>query len=135
MNEILTAAIQKIKLTREQRDAISAGQYKGSALVCVDYDLKVGDDYPQRIVGKADAWKLLLVALSHLNNVTIESIAREAINADPALVKSLKEKANTATAAIKATTWTDCKGKITGTVIAREAAFVEDTGAVGSVAL
>ena len=83
MNEILTAAIQKIKITREQRDAISAGQYKGSALVCVDYDLKVGDDYEQRIVAKADPWKLLTVALSHLNDVTVDSIVREARTADP----------------------------------------------------
>ena len=129
MNEILTAVLSKVKLSKAQREAIEVGTYSGSALVSVDWlNLKVGDDYEQRIVAKADPWKLLAATLSHLNGVTIESIAREAINADPSLVKSLKEQANTATAAIKATTWTRCKGKITAEAITvREAAFVEVT--------
>jgi len=72
-----------------------------------------GEDYSQEIVLKADPWTLLLAALSHTNGVTIESIAREALTADPKLIASIKADAKAAMAAINATTETQCSGKTT----------------------
>lgn len=98
----------------------------------------VGEDYEQRVVAKADPWKLLEVALSKLNGVTIDSIVKDAENkeldtkatklkADAALfsLQTQKEKedydravaqatlAGEAIEDIKMGTWTDCDGKVT----------------------
>lgn len=51
--------------------------------------------------------------MSKLNGVTVDSLVREALTADPALVKSLKAKAATAINAVKAPTLTVCNGKVT----------------------
>ena len=75
--------------------------------------IKVGEDYTQQIVAKADPWLLLAAAMSHLNGVTMESITKEALTADPALLKSLKKQAADCIAACKAPTTTACKGKVT----------------------
>ncbi len=79
----------------------------------VNGQVKVGEDYEQRIVAKADPWLLLAAAMSHLNGVTMESITREALSADPALVASLKTQASTCIELLKVPTMTPCKGKVT----------------------
>jgi hypothetical protein len=84
-----------------------------TVLIHVAGTVKCGEDYSQQIVLKADPFTLLAVALSHCNGVTIESIAREALTADPALVKSIKAEATAAWAKVKAPTETHCKGKVT----------------------
>jgi hypothetical protein len=85
----------------------------------VDFTVRVhgvlnrGKDYEQEIVGKADPWTLLVVALSHLNGVTVESITKEALTADPALVENLKVQAKKAIETVKGPTLTPCNGKVT----------------------
>ena len=74
---------------------------------------RCGEDYEQSIVAKADPWLLLAAALSHLNGVTVDSLIREALTADPKLIASIKKEAKTAIAAVKGPTLTDCKGKVT----------------------
>ncbi len=92
---------------------------------------RCGDDYDQPIVAKADPWLLLAAALSHLNGVTVESLTREALTADPKLAASLKKRAKVAIAAVKGPTMTACKGKVTfpalavSVVTAAEAAKAE----------
>ena len=93
---------------------LPAGSYQGEVAVVVSYDLTKGEDYDQAIVAKADPWTLLAAALSHLNGVTVGSIVKEALTADPELVKSLKASAKTAIEAVKAPTDTRCNGKVTG---------------------
>jgi hypothetical protein len=85
----------------------------------VDFTVRVhgvlnrGKDYEEKIVGKAEPWVLLAVALSHLNGVTVESITREALSADPKLVENLKSEAKAAVEAVKGPTVTSCNGKVT----------------------
>jgi hypothetical protein len=85
----------------------------------VDFTVRVhgvlnrGKDYEQEIVSKADPWTLLVVALSHLNGVTVESITKEALTADPALVENLKVQAKKAIETVKGPTLTPCNGKVT----------------------
>ena len=74
---------------------------------------RCGEDYEQSIVAKADPWTLLAAALSHLNGVTVDSLVRECLTADPALIASIKKEAKTAIAAVKGPTKTACKGKVT----------------------
>lgn len=116
MNKNLTA-IETLALSKlsagTSRDEIGPGEYSGSVTVTVDYSLKVGEDYEQRIVSKADPWTLLAVALSKLNGVTVESIVREA-EAGTIKGAEIKKAADAALAAMKEPTITACKGKVTG---------------------
>ena len=75
--------------------------------------VRTGADYEQEIVAKADPWTLLAAALSHLNGVTIESLTAEALAADPKLIASIKKQAKASIAAVKGTTLTECRGKVT----------------------
>lgn len=105
---------------KDAREALPVGANPVSETVTLTVNGKVtvGEDYEQRIVAKADPWLLLAAAMSHLNGVTMESITREALTCDPALVLSLKAQAATCIEAVKAPTMTACNGKVTtkGTV-------------------
>ena len=103
------------KAQKQVRKSTEAGEFTANGTVTLDIKgkVKVGDDFEQRIVLKADPFTLLTVALSHLNGVTIESIVQEALDADPEMVKSIKAQAQGAWEAINAPTLTHCKGKVT----------------------
>ncbi len=102
---------------KANRKATEAGEYPVDSQVIIDVSgtVKVGEDYSQEIVLKADPFTLLTVALSHLNGVTIESIVEEARTADPKLVASIKAQAVAAWGTVKGGTKTGCKGKVTTT--------------------
>lgn len=114
-------ALAKVVKSSEAKQAsteLAVGEHAVDILVRVKGTLKRGEDYPSQIVAKADPWTLLAAALSHLNGVTVDSLVKEALTADPALVKSLKANAADAIAAIKAPTKTVCNGKVTTKVAA-----------------
>lgn len=100
---------------KANRSATEAGSYNVDEQVTIDVagSINVGEDYEQEIVLKADPFTMLAVALSHLNGVTIESIANEARTADPEYVKSIKAQAVAAWGVVKSDTKTACKGKVT----------------------
>ena len=99
----------------EARELLQVGDHQVQETVTLTVSglVRVGEDYSQNIVAKADPWTLLAVALSHLNGQTIESITQEALSLDPKMVKSIKKQAEDAIAAVKAPTLTECKGKVT----------------------
>lgn len=113
LTPIQSLALSKLPADKAARDAVEPGEYSGTVTVTVNYDLKVGEDYEQRIALKADPWTLLHVALSKLNGVTVESIVREALGGDLD-VSEIKKSAQAAVAALTDTTMTPCKGKVTG---------------------
>ena len=96
------------------RDALTVGDHAVDERVVLDVAglVRVGEDFEQRVVAKADPWLLLGVALSHLNGVTVESIVAEALAAEMS-GKDIKAKADAAVAAVKAPTVTRCRGKVT----------------------
>jgi hypothetical protein len=98
--------------------SLAAGEYPVDVTVRVHGTVTRGANYTQQVVAKAEPWLILAAALSHLNGVTIESIVKEALTADPALVDSLKQKAADAIAALKAPTDTPCNGKTTAKLVA-----------------
>ena len=110
---IALAKVIKDAVAKDASAGLSAGEYLVDFTVRVSGSFKKGEDYDQEIVAKADPWLLLAATLSHLNGVTVESIVREALTADVALVDSLKENAAKAIQAIKGPTNTTCNGKIT----------------------
>jgi len=117
MSNILSAiealAVDKVS-SKYDRDAVLPGEYPVDVTVRVVGTVKVGEDYDQRIVAKADPWLLLHVALSHLNGVTMDSIVREALTVERSeLAKSVKEHADELVQVLKAETVQTCKGKVT----------------------
>ena len=116
LSDAAIVAVGKLVNDKESSAAsakLSAGQHNVDFTIRVSGILNRGENYTQQVVAKADPWLLLAVALSHLNGVTVESITKEALTADPTMVDSLKEVAAKAIAAIKGTTDTPCNGKTT----------------------
>ena len=95
------------------RTEVAVGEYFVDFLVRVTGSFKVGDDYEQRLVAKADPFALLAVALSKLNGVTVDALVREALEADPEEIKAVKASASEAIQALKAPTMSVCLGKVT----------------------
>ena len=116
LNAATLAALAKIlgEAASATRDNLAVGEHTVDERVTIDVAglVKVGEDFEQRVVGKADPWLLLGVALSKLNGVTIESIVAEALSAE-LNGKDIKAKADAAVAAVKAPTVTRCRGKVT----------------------
>lgn len=113
---IVTVAVAKVVKEAAEKAAaskIAAGEYAVDFTVRVKGTLKKGEEYDQEIVAKANPWLLLAAALSKLNGVTVDSLVREALTADEALVDGLKVKAAEAIEAVKGKTLTKCAGKIT----------------------
>lgn len=96
----------------DARAAAQVGKHDIDVVVRITGSLSVGEDYEQRLAAKADPWGLLAVALSKLNGVTVDSIVREHIDADPAEAKAIKVAAQDALAAVKAPTLSRCNGKV-----------------------
>jgi len=126
------------KLLNVKRLPVGTHTIDETVMLKVSGTVTVGKDYDQRIVAKADPWKLLQVALSKLNGVTVDSLVEEAtageldtnatkteIEVAFGKVLSRKEKkeyqeavkraehAGVAIDTIKEGTWTTCAGKVT----------------------
>ncbi len=126
------------KMLNVKRLGVGTHTIEETVTLTITGTVTVGKDYDQRMVAEADPWKLLLVALSKLNGVTMESIVKEAEagELDTAAVKleaekqigvvwTAKEKAEYAQKkeqaelaglaidTIKEGTWKECKGKVT----------------------
>lgn len=113
LSVIEALAVDKVS-SKFDRDSVEPGEYSVDVTVRVSGVIKVGEDYEQRIVAKADPWLLLHVAMSHLNGVTMDSIVREALHGDRGeLAKEVKEKADQLVQVLKDETYQICKGKVT----------------------
>ena len=114
--EALTLAAAKAvdtKSVKIAREAVTIGTHAVDFLLRIRGSFKVGEDYEQRLVAKADPLALLAVALSKLNGVTIDALVKEALEADPAEIKAIKAQAAEAVEALKAPTMSVCRGKVT----------------------
>ena len=107
------AALVTVSAAQNASEELAVGETPVNFTVHVSGTLNRGANYESQIVAKAEPWLLLVVALSHLNGVTVESITREALTANPALVENLKAEATVAIEKIKAPTNTQCNGKVT----------------------
>jgi len=97
------------------KELIDAGEYDVDFTARFTGKITVGEDYGQQIVAKADPWKLLSVAMSKLNTITMASLVKDASTAE-INTKVVKDSAQHAINAIKAPTLTVCKGKTTGEI-------------------
>ena len=110
MQNLEQLALSKYTLDKAVRGEIEPGKYEVDVYVRVQGTVTVGKDYEANIVASIPALKLLAVALSKLNGVTIASLLREVGNVDEAPVK---KEAQDAVNAIKDGSKKTCKGKVT----------------------
>jgi hypothetical protein len=96
----------------EASAALAVGSHPVDFTVRIAGSLDRRGDCNQRYVARAEPWLLLAVALSKLNGVTVESIVREALTADPKLVASLQKKADDAIGELKEATWKTRNGSV-----------------------
>ncbi len=117
MKLIEAVALDKFSEKYDRKD-LAPGTYHVDFVVRVVGAVTVGNDYNQKVVAKADPWKLLAAAFSHLNEATINSLVRESLNADENIADCIKKSANEAIAKIKESTVQTCNGKITTRLVA-----------------
>ena len=127
------AALAKLvgEAAKGNRENLEPGEYKVSELVtlALGATVKVGEDYDQRIVGKAKPWDLLIALQIEANKriatlaklagqdpaeyeVTLSNAVKLAESVDPELVKEAQKGANKEVAKLKAATVSPCKGKV-----------------------
>ena len=104
------AKVNKPKNLGLVKKSVTAGEYDVDFTARFQGRIQVGDAYNQKIVAKADPWKLLGVALSKLASLVKEA-ETSSIDGD-----AIKESAQGAVNQIKAPTDTICAGKTTGSV-------------------
>lgn len=112
------AKVHKAKAVKAASGELAVGTHEVDVLVRVTGSLTRGEDFDQRVVGKAQPWSLLAVALSKLNGITIAALVREALDADAKKAAEIKSAADAAMALVKAPTLTRCNGKITTALVA-----------------
>ncbi|MAE81267.1 MAG: hypothetical protein CMB80_00935 [Flammeovirgaceae bacterium] len=109
----VAVALSKFKPQKDQRNNLKPGEHKVDATVKVTGTVKVGEDFEQAEAQAAQPWALLAVALGKLNNVTVESIVREAQEIKDGDQKEIQEKATKAIRSIVDDTVRTVKGKVT----------------------
>lgn len=125
LHDIETLAASKAiasKIASTARDNVEPGQYDVSFDLHVEGTVTVGEDYEQKIVNKAQPWNIIAALLEENarvaeaageTGVDINKLIKAAEAMDPDLVKRAKAQAEDAAAALKATTLTQAKGKVT----------------------
>ena len=119
INAIETLAVAKLITSSQQKSArklIGDGMRNIDFCVHITGKMDVGADYLRTVPQKAKPWELLAVALSRLNGITVESLTREALTANPETVASIKSRAAQAIAEIKGSTETVCAGRVDATL-------------------
>lgn len=132
------AAIKKhvTKELKKRRGDLEPGKYTLSGSVSFDLDgtVTVGENYDQRVVGKAKPWAMVHVLMTELNamkdaagkcGIDLATVAVMADVVDKSLWENAQAKADAAVDAVKATTWTPCNGKVTYKGTVKESKCVE----------
>lgn len=134
LNPATLAALGKFlaKAAKDGRSDLAPGTYAVAEEVILNLDavVKVGDDYDQKIVGKAKPWALLVAVIDEANKrvrtlaklsdqdpteyeLTLAGATKMAEMVNPDLAKKAQEEANKTIASFKEPTLTPCKGKVT----------------------
>lgn len=104
------------------RNAVAVGEkpVAGRFTLQVNGKIKIGEDYQQRIVQKANPWGLVHVLLEELQELTIAAtgggvdldvLVRRALVCDENLQALAEERANKIAASLKEETRQTCRGK------------------------
>ena len=118
MDAIQKAVVARIVKDEDKKEAsatLTPGEYKGAFMARISYAFKRGEDFEKAIPAKAQPWKLLALALSKLNGVTIDALVRDSEAGTIGIeAGDIEARANEAMAAIAAKTVPKCNGQIRG---------------------
>jgi hypothetical protein len=112
----LTIAIAKgIKAAAVKKASanLTVGEHQIDSIVRVRGMVKKGEDAEQVVHMSIPQWKLIGVLLSKVNDATMDSVMREALEMDDAQETEIKERAKAAIDAIKGTSVKMTAGKVT----------------------
>jgi hypothetical protein len=110
---------------KKARGKVKAGEYDIDALVRIVGSMVVREDYTQSISAAVPWQKLACVLFSKLNGVTLESVLREALDADLD-TEAMTNAAKVAVAKIVERTTQPCKGRVELKVEAQLVDFDEE---------
>lgn len=111
---LATAKVHKGKAIKAASADLAVGTHDVDVLVRITGSLTRGEDFEQRIVGKADAWGLLAAALHGKDSREIAALVRESLSGNlKGEIDRLKAEAAAAMLVLKGATLTPCNGKIT----------------------
>src|ERR1035437_7099546 len=101
-------------LIEAARNALKEGEYDVDLSAHVSGKLKVGKNFEQKQTNKIPWALYFAVALSKLNGVTIEAIAKEvaALPNPEEIEAQVKVPAQTVVDGLKGTTWTPARGRV-----------------------
>lgn len=120
MNQIEKLATAKAVADKDLKlivKEVAPGTYPIDCVIRLHGGLTKGLPYRQRIAAAADPWKLLCLALSKLNNASIEALVRESAELPDIGEEDLKAKAKEAIEQIVAGTERECEGKVTASLV------------------
>ena len=132
MENALTVAIGKAikaKVLKEASKGLEPGQYKIDGLFRLLGDINKGEDFKQKLAAKINFALLACLALSKLNEATVDSIIEDFIMAmgrselspeHAKLIDQIKDKIRPKLDAIKEMTTTTMSGKVTTNVSIEE---------------
>jgi hypothetical protein len=111
---VATAKVHKGAAVKAASAELAVGTHDVDVLVRITGSLTRGEDFDQRIVGKADAWALAAALLARLGPVDVAAVVRDSLSgALKGAVDSLKAEAAAAMLVLKGATLTRCNGKVT----------------------
>lgn len=110
------------KFAKTAREGVEPGEYNVSFDAHVEGTVRIGNDYEQKIVNKAQPWAIIAALLQENERlsqaagsvgINLDKIVAMAEAVDPASVKEAQKKAESVAAGLKAATLSPCKGKVT----------------------
>ncbi len=111
-------ALTKVTLDKFTKKSIKPQTYKGEMTVRVAYDLKVGAPFGQRHAPEVPWMRIAALALSKLNEVSAETVIREAVSMDTttAVEDEIALRAKKIVDELLTSVTKEMAGKVTGTV-------------------
>jgi len=97
-------------------DGLEVGVHPVDCQVRLVGGITKGKPYKQRVAAAADPWKLLALALSKLNNSSVEALVAEAADLEQVGEDEIKERAKRAIETIVAGTEREISGRVTAAI-------------------
>jgi hypothetical protein len=123
LTAIEQVALTKFKADKGARGDALPGSYEGTLDLRVKYAVNVGEDYVGTHAASVPWQRMCAVLLSKVNDATIASVLREALEGDVD-ESEIKTEAQLAINLILGTTEKEFKGKVTGSAVVLRASTV-----------
>lgn len=107
----------KEEVYKSLSEQLEVGQHIVDCRVQLRGALKKGNPFKTKVPAAANPWRLLAVALSKLNQTSVDAVVRESLAMGEEQTTAVKKAAEDAITRIVAATERESSGRITGEVI------------------